>query len=215
MPRYVVTFGTQARTRRRYRQNALALRMAALPADPPTPYRLWVQAMEDYPIDRRQRGNRYRSLMREHGLLLAPGDEGYEDGKPWPHPVGEGDYQSSAALPADPPRVPAESEWLLLEDLIARRDADVARLTAALRVLLDEVETQDSTYVIQHSVAADNARAALAVSVDPAECVCKPGEGCDEEGDPGCAYCRALDCERPCPAEDDVPVSVDPAKDTR
>ena len=33
------------------------------------------------------------------------------------------------------------------------------------------------------------------------ECVCVPGEGCDEEGDPGCAYYRSLDCEWPCPAE--------------
>lgn len=35
-------------------------------------------------------------------------------------------------------------------------------------------------------------------------CTCVPGEGCDEEGDPGCAYCRSLDCEWPCPAEGDL-----------
>jgi hypothetical protein len=33
------------------------------------------------------------------------------------------------------------------------------------------------------------------------ECVCTPWGGCDEEGDPGCAYCRELDCELPCPAD--------------
>lgn len=32
-------------------------------------------------------------------------------------------------------------------------------------------------------------------------CTCRPGEGCDEEGDPGCAYCRGLDGEWPCPSE--------------
>jgi hypothetical protein len=32
-------------------------------------------------------------------------------------------------------------------------------------------------------------------------CTCRP-EGCDEEGDPGCAYCRSLDSEWPCPAEE-------------
>lgn len=31
-------------------------------------------------------------------------------------------------------------------------------------------------------------------------CTCT-AEGCDGEGDPGCAYCRALDIEDPCPAE--------------
>jgi len=39
----------------------------------------------------------------------------------------------------------------------------------------------------------------------PTGCVCKPGEGCDEEGDPGCAYCRALDGEMPCPADPETP----------
>lgn len=34
-----------------------------------------------------------------------------------------------------------------------------------------------------------------------ADCTCVQGEGCDQEGKPGCAYCRSVDCERPCPAE--------------
>jgi hypothetical protein len=32
-------------------------------------------------------------------------------------------------------------------------------------------------------------------------CICEPGEGCDEEGQPGCAFCCALDGEMPCPAD--------------
>lgn len=32
-------------------------------------------------------------------------------------------------------------------------------------------------------------------------CICTPWGGCDEEGDPGCGYCRALDGELPCPAD--------------
>lgn len=32
-------------------------------------------------------------------------------------------------------------------------------------------------------------------------CTCGP-DGCDEEGMPGCAYCRALDAEMPCPADE-------------
>ena len=35
----------------------------------PSPYDLWVQAGQD--------GDRYRELLREHGHLLSPGDEGY------------------------------------------------------------------------------------------------------------------------------------------
>lgn len=38
----------------------------------PSPYDLWVQAGED--------GDRYRQLLREHGHLLSPGDEGYGEG---------------------------------------------------------------------------------------------------------------------------------------
>lgn len=34
-------------------------------------------------------------------------------------------------------------------------------------------------------------------------CTCVPGEGCDEEGDPGCAYCQTIDHEEPCPADED------------
>lgn len=37
----------------------------------PSPHQLWEQAGED--------PERYRRLMREHGYLLAPGDDGYED----------------------------------------------------------------------------------------------------------------------------------------
>lgn len=48
----------------------------------PSPYQLWVEANED--------GERYRELLREHGYLLSPGDEGYEEASPnlpcgWPH----------------------------------------------------------------------------------------------------------------------------------
>jgi hypothetical protein len=32
------------------------------------------------------------------------------------------------------------------------------------------------------------------------DCTCEPGD-CDEEGDPGCAYCQTTDHELPCPAE--------------
>lgn len=33
------------------------------------------------------------------------------------------------------------------------------------------------------------------------DCTCTHDEGCDEDGDPGCAYCREIDSEWPCPAE--------------
>jgi hypothetical protein len=33
-------------------------------------------------------------------------------------------------------------------------------------------------------------------------CTCLADEGCDEEGDPGCALCQALDPEWLCPAEE-------------
>jgi hypothetical protein len=47
--------------------------------------------------------------------------------------------------------------------------------------------------------------------VDPPVCSCKPGEGCDAEGDPGCAYCRIIDPEWPCPADDeDAPDDAPP-----
>ena len=42
------------------------------PAPKPQPYQLWEQAGED--------PERYRDLMRDHGYILAPGDEGYEEG---------------------------------------------------------------------------------------------------------------------------------------
>ncbi len=35
-------------------------------------------------------------------------------------------------------------------------------------------------------------------------CVCTPSDGCDEEGDPGCQFCRRLDPEEPCPADPEV-----------
>ena len=40
-------------------------------SEKPGPFELWQQAGGD--------GARYRDLMREHGHLLSPGDEGYED----------------------------------------------------------------------------------------------------------------------------------------
>ena len=33
-------------------------------------------------------------------------------------------------------------------------------------------------------------------------CTCVRGQGCDEEGDPGCALCQQMDGEMPCPADD-------------
>lgn len=52
-------------------------------ADRPSPVQLWRQANGD--------SARYRRLMREHGHLLAPGDEGYEQASKtlpcgWPGP---------------------------------------------------------------------------------------------------------------------------------
>lgn len=35
------------------------------------------------------------------------------------------------------------------------------------------------------------------------ECTCVPGEGCDQDGDPGCAYCQLAYPELPCPADTD------------
>jgi hypothetical protein len=32
-------------------------------------------------------------------------------------------------------------------------------------------------------------------------CSCRPAEGCDAEGSPGCAYCQTADSELPCPAD--------------
>lgn len=40
-----------------------------------------------------------------------------------------------------------------------------------------------------------------ALSLTEQDCTCVLESGCDEEGDPGCAYCRGIDCEWPCPAE--------------
>ena len=54
--------------------------------DKPSPGILWNQAGGD--------GDRYRELMREHGLLLSPGDEGYE--------------QASRTLPCGYPGPPAD-----------------------------------------------------------------------------------------------------------
>jgi hypothetical protein len=58
----------------------------------PSLYDLWVQAgggTEDYDRDR------YLALLREHGHLLGPGDEGYEQASPnlpcgWPGNRKEG-----------------------------------------------------------------------------------------------------------------------------
>lgn len=54
----------------------------------PSVYELWLQAGGDKPAayDR----DRFTALMREHGYLLSPGDDGYEEapkGLPcgWPH----------------------------------------------------------------------------------------------------------------------------------
>ena len=44
-----------------------------------------------------------------------------------------------------------------------------------------------------------------------AACTCRPGEGCDDEGDPGCAACQAADPYMPCPADRDEP---DPVAET-
>ena len=48
----------------------------------PDAYELWVQSGEN--------PERYRELLREHGYLLSPGDDGYEDAPRnlpcgWPH----------------------------------------------------------------------------------------------------------------------------------
>lgn len=48
-----------------------SLRGEPEPAPEPSPHELWAEAGED--------PERYRDLMRQHGLILAPGDEGYED----------------------------------------------------------------------------------------------------------------------------------------
>jgi hypothetical protein len=46
----------------------------------PTPYELWVQAAED--------PDEYRRLLREHGHILRPGDEGYDPDAPRTLPCG-------------------------------------------------------------------------------------------------------------------------------
>jgi len=57
-------------------------------AERPSPYVLWLRAGGETPGEYNR--DRYLSLMREHGYLLAPGDDGYEEapkGLPcgWPH----------------------------------------------------------------------------------------------------------------------------------
>jgi hypothetical protein len=52
-------------------------------AEHPSPHQLWEQAGGN--------GQRYRQLLREHGLLLRPGDEGYDEAPKtlpcgWPGP---------------------------------------------------------------------------------------------------------------------------------
>lgn len=52
----------------------------------PTPYALWKQAGGG---TKKYDPGRYRELLIEHGLLLRPGDEGYEESSPnlpcgWP-----------------------------------------------------------------------------------------------------------------------------------
>jgi hypothetical protein len=47
---------------------------------------------------------------------------------------------------------------------------------------------------------------ALPYEVEVVRCVCVVGQGCDEEGEPGCQWCRQQDPYEPCPAdvEDDA-----------
>jgi hypothetical protein len=46
-------------------------------SDKPDAYDLWVQAGGGTPGYSR---DRYQELLREHGLILSPGDDGYEQG---------------------------------------------------------------------------------------------------------------------------------------
>jgi hypothetical protein len=46
----------------------------------PTPYELWVQSGED--------GEEYRRLLRQHGHILSPGDQGYDPNAPRTLPCG-------------------------------------------------------------------------------------------------------------------------------
>lgn len=60
----------------------------------PGPSELWQQAGGD--------GERYRQLLRQHGHLLSPGDEGYEEGRAglpcgWP---GKGGDRAGHVAPA-------------------------------------------------------------------------------------------------------------------
>lgn len=64
--------------------------MVLVSTDTPSPGQLWNQAGGD--------GDLYRDLMRQHGLILSPGDEGYE--------------QASRTLPCGYPGPPKPaSEW--------------------------------------------------------------------------------------------------------
>ena len=54
--------------------------MARDGASAPLPSEVWRQAQTEHPLDFAARRQRYFELMREHGYLLRPGDEGYEQG---------------------------------------------------------------------------------------------------------------------------------------
>lgn len=95
-----------------------------------TPYELWVQSGQD--------GDRYRALLREYGLLLMPGDEGYEEssrnlpcGWPGPQPgrIVRDTWVKWAREQPDP-----KDSWLVpWEDLDdGQREVD-ARIEAAVR----------------------------------------------------------------------------------
>lgn len=64
-------------------------------ADRPSAYELWMEAGEDRA--------RYRELLRQHGHLLSPGDEGYE--------------QASATLPCGWPGPRKPEAWCEFSEL--------------------------------------------------------------------------------------------------
>ena len=99
-------------------------------------------------------------------------------------------------------------DWRDFTNRVARPwvegDCEDPKADAWYRTLFIE---REPFYLACALVMADNRirawRAAMSDVLSEADCTCVPGEGCDEEGDPGCAYCRSIDCEWPCPAESD------------
>lgn len=88
-----------------------------------------------------------------------------------------------------------------IPELEAERDALREQVTVRDAILAEVFEAIPG--YPNGSILVEGWRAALGVGEETTTapvCSCT-SEGCDAEGEPGCAYCRTADPELPCPAE--------------